>query len=349
MTVQIRCLALFLLMAGLAFSQATTEGGNISGVDTEGQLPSIWHGVVGQTTPDPAVNVTINATPADVSYHIIDLGTSECEVGPGYVNLIFSNSSESIAYLKRGNLTILDDFIGRPEENGTATFVFSTSFPTWNYGTITGVPTTLTNAPDPSTFRMGYLNDQSDNLVFITRLNYDKPGFNGSLFDFQLMLPTQNGTPVLYYLTLDYKCEAPPPGKPKPPRGGGGSGIPVYNESRAPPSPEEEGPAVGPAENVTECDIYLYCEEWGECVDGYRYQKCYDPENCSDIVVYRVEECPPVPEEEEVPLLPEELVFIRVEPEFPCIPLALLMALAILLLYYYSKKRKKRPKRMMPG
>ena len=55
-------------------------------------------------------------------------------------------------------------------------------------------------------FREGYLQDQDGNLVFITPTVNAQPGFNGSLFDFQAILPTQKGAPVSYFAGADLSC-----------------------------------------------------------------------------------------------------------------------------------------------
>lgn len=333
----------FLVFASLAFAQAghATEGGNISQVDVARQYNSSWHGVVGQTSNLPYVPpfTMVNATPSNITYIPGQkTGAAKCAHGIDVLNLLFSNSSTEITSLSRGNLPALDSFIGDREDNGSATLVFSTSFETAGYGTITGVPTTYTNAPNPTIFRMGYLQDQDGNIVFITPVVSDKAGYNGSLFDFQLMLPTMNSTLTLYYVTADLEC-APPPRPPEvPPEGGGGTKIPYYNETR-PPEPPPVPPPTPPPE--VECIPELFCGEWGPCIDGYQYQPCVDETECSDIEVYRVRKCV-IPPPEVVPPPPEEIIPIIVQPEFPCLPFVLIGLLAILVFYYLIKRRKRR-------
>ncbi len=332
---------LFVLLPGMVFAQATSEGGNVTGTNASGEADSVWYGSCGQVYPDPEVPLSFVAVPGEVDCRPINTSSEDCDDGIEYINLLFSNSSTTITSLSRGNLSSLDIFINQTSESASNTLVFSTSFETNNYGTITGVPTIYTNSQIASVFRMGYLQDQDDNIVIITRVVDDEIGFNGSAFDFQLMLPTMNATNTTYYVTVDLECSEPetPTEPPGGGGGGGGSGIPVYN--RTEPEPEIPTP---PAVNDTSCVIELYCQEWGPCEDGYRYQKCIDLNNCSTIEVYRVEECAaPSPDEPE-PIIPEDIIPIRVEPELPCWPLALVILVILLLLIIYRRRRDKKRK-----
>lgn len=344
-----RHLFIFLVLMSVALAgNSTTEGGNITGANTESNLTSVWHGVTGSAGGATFVSFSFVADPGNISYFDINTGFNSCDGGEYEIlNLLFSNSSSTITSLVRGNLTILDNFILSSGENGTDTFVLSTTFNTADYGDITGVPTTYTNSPIPNTFRMGYLQDQNGDLVIIVPVVDNQQGFNGSTFDFQLMVPTMNGTNVTYYVTVDLQCtEEEPPDEPPEPGGGGGggSGVPYYNESRRPPEPGQNGtpPGVEPR-----CDIVLFCEEWGECIDGYRYQKCEDYNDCTNTTVYRVEECPPAEPEEPIEAISKELIPVRVKQELPCIiPIVLILTiLLILILLYYRRRREEEEKR----
>jgi len=334
---------LFVLLPGMIFAQATSEGGNVTGANASAEADSIWYGTCGDVYPDPASSLSFVAVPSEVGCMPVNTSSETCDDGIEYINLLFSNSSTTITSLSRGNLSSLDIFINRTSESASNTFVFSTTFETSNYGTITGVPTIYTNSQIASVFRMGYLQDQDGNIVIITRVVEDEIGFNGSAFDFQLMLPTMNATNTTYYVTVDLDCSDPTTPTQPPGGGGGGSGIPVYNHTynRTEPDP---GPGPGPAANDTSCVIELYCHEWGPCEDGYRYQKCIDMNNCSTIEVYRVEECPEIIPDEPEPVIPDDIIPIRVEPEFPCWPLALIILLILLLLIIYRRRRDKKRK-----
>jgi hypothetical protein len=333
---------LFLLfIACIAFSQSVpTEGGNISDVDAHQDANSSWHGVCGQTATSAPVPITVTATPGNVTYLTINTGAASCANGVSELIFLFSNSSTAITSLTRGNLTVLDSFINRMSENATSTFVMSSTFTTANFGTITGVPTTYTNSVVPGTFRLGYLQDQAGNLVFATPPVSNQAGFNGTLFDFQLMLPTRNGTDVPYYLTVDLLCNTTNATNVTPPHppggGGGGTHTPYWNQTGGNVTPPIEPPG-GNGTNISQCEIILYCAEWGACADGYRYQACRDQTNCSNTEVFRVEKCLMPPGNETAQPTIEDIPQIIVKPEFPCcLPLLLLL---ILLPVYVVLKR----------
>jgi len=315
---------LFLVLAAFAQSYAPSEGGNISAVNTTSDSNSSWHGICGQATPSASTPLAVAAVGGNVTALSVNTGSSACTAGIGRLVLLFSNSSGAITSLSRGNLSVLDAFIGRINENGTSTFLLSESFATANFGTITGVPTAYTNSPAPGTFRFGYLQDQNGNLVFIADVLSDRPGFNGTAFDFQLMLPTNNGSTVTYYVTADLLClseNATPPSNP--PGGGGGTHTPYYpGNATAPVEPPH------PPENASQCDIILFCDEWGPCEGGFRQQACRDLSNCSNTEVYRVERCPLPPGNETIIPPVEEIPLIIIKPEFPCcLPLLILLLL----------------------
>jgi hypothetical protein len=251
---------LFFVCAAFAQGYDSTEGGNITALNASSGYNSTWHGACGQASTAAFVPVSINATPGDTACLTVNTGAGVCTSGVERLYLLFSNSSSMITSLSAGNLTALDAFINREGQNGSSTFVLSTTFETANFGTIGAVPTTYTNPPVPATFRLGYLTDQAGNLVFITPVVEDQAGFNGSLFDFQLMLPTNNGTPTMYYAGIDLACNPQPPTNVTPPGpggGGGGTHTPYY-----PPSPP-----VPPVECLC-----------GEVVNG----TCVEYECCSD-------------------------------------------------------------------
>jgi len=315
----VKLLFVFFLFAmlGIAFAQAgshITEGGNVSGTNISIDQNSTWHGVVGRISGSQQSIAMLNAVPGHIT--TIKTGVQSCEYGIDILNLLFSNSPTKIISLSRGDLSVLDAFINRPRENGTVTLVFSKTFRT-GYGTITGVPTTYTSSYIPQAFAMGYLQDQEGNIVIIAPVVHNELGFNGSSFDFQLMLTTRNGTPTMYYLTIDRVCN--------PPKEGGGSDIPYYQE--------EESEI--PAENITPCKIILYCGEWGPCRDGYSYQGCRDLSNCSDIVVYKVKKCaPPEPDIIYIPILYKEMLTVIVKKVTVYWEL-LALTLIIVLIYFW--------------
>ncbi|MEW6721718.1 MAG: hypothetical protein AB1324_00490 [Candidatus Micrarchaeota archaeon] len=318
-------LLVILFFIGSTFA---AEGGNISSVNASSPQNSTWYGVCGQLSASAASPLAINATPGNVSCLTIPAGS--CSGSTLSLNILFSNSSSAPLSLAPGSIPALDAFIARENENGTSTFLSNSTFQT-GFGAIGNVPTTNTS---PGDFRMGYLQDGSGNLVFITETVSDLPGFNGSLFDFQLMLPTQNGTPVTYYVFVDRVCGPAPPGGggPSPPQGGGGTQTPYWNitnETNVTPPP----PPPPPPPNET-CTSQVVCGAWGVCTDGYREQACIDTQNCTGRDIFNVEKCPPIepfiplpPKNETKP--PEEIP--AQEPPLCLIPLGLLALLAFLL------------------
>ncbi len=215
---------LFLSCAQFA-SDSGTEGGNFTNANLsagEGRNSS-WHGVMGHASISAFSSMVIPATAGNLTRTTIGTGASICTDGVDILNILFSNSSALITSVTAGGIPALDSFINDKEQDATATFKNSTSFTTSAYGTLSSVPTTYTNSPIPSTFKMGYLQDTSGNLVFIMPVVNDQPGFDLQLYDFQFMLPTASAATTNYYLSIDMKCK-PPPTPPSPGGGGGGGG-----------------------------------------------------------------------------------------------------------------------------
>lgn len=251
-----------LFMACLAFAQVSTEGGNVSDADAGANASSVWFGACGQASDAAFVPVSILATPGNVSFFAISTGASSCSYGPRIVNLLFSNSSAPITSISPGNLALLDSFIWRPSESATGTFVLSTSYITGNFGTISGVPTTYTNSAPPGSFPMGYMQDQAGNIVIIAPLVSDRAGYNGSVFDFQLMLPTRNSTPVSYYLSVDILCNPPNGTTPEthPSTGGGGTHTPYPVVPTIPIPPTEPSVSLAPEDIRVILDYTSYSQ-----------------------------------------------------------------------------------------
>ena len=211
----------------MAADPVGTIGGNISSVSLVSNVSydSSWHGVSGNVSPTGFFPVSIDATPGNVTRFTISTGSSACTNGYKTLNILFSNSSQPISALFLGSMPDLDRFIGNAEQNGSATFRHNSTFATASYGTIQYVPTAYTEPAAAQDFPMGYLQDQSGNLVFITPVVVQKPGFDGSNVDFQAMLPTRNGLSVTYYAGIDLACNPAPPAPPSPGTGGGGGGA----------------------------------------------------------------------------------------------------------------------------
>lgn len=226
-----RTIVLFLFFLALIFSVANDEigNGNIKNVQINSSGFSTWYGVCGQSSSAPTITTKLNATPGNSSCYTFMMGTDSCTYGViDTVYLLFSNSSDSIVSLSPGNITKLDYFINRIGANATATFKNTTSFNIQGYGSIKSVPLVYTNSQPPNTFPMGYMQDQNGNIVLATPILNDQKGFNGSLFDFQLMLPTMDGNSTTYYITVAKSCILSPY-QPPASGGGGGTHTPFYN------------------------------------------------------------------------------------------------------------------------
>ena len=187
----------------------TTEGGNITLLNVTLQNTSTWYGICGAVSSPAFSNVTINATAGTVDCSFtIATGSSGCPNGVSFTSLIFSNTSQNFTSLSAGNLSALDDFINRTIENGSNTFTSSRTFETAGWGNITSVPTAYTEPASQQDFPEGYLQDSAGNLAFIAPVTSDKTGFNGTLYDFQAILPTYDGQNTTYYLRVDMACNA---------------------------------------------------------------------------------------------------------------------------------------------
>ncbi len=219
-------LSFFLLLsAGAAFS-VETQGGNITAQNLPLQnATSLWFGLFGQASSSASSNITINATAGNLSEITLDTGSGACGVlGVKKLVLLFSNSSSPILSLAEGNLSQLDAFINSSTQNATATFTSLSTFATASFGSIAAVPTAYTAPASSQNFRMGYLQDQDGNVVFITLPVSDQVGFNNTLTDYQIILPT-NGTPVAYHYRADVSCNPSPTPTPTPTPGSQGTSV----------------------------------------------------------------------------------------------------------------------------
>lgn len=334
---------LLLLLISLSFS-VPTEGGNISADNVAIEQNSSWFGLCGILTTNSFSGLIINATPSEISF--INLNASVCPTGISSAYLLFSNSTIPISNLSTGNLSLLDDFIQASDQSGSATFLSISTFAIPHLGIINNVPTTYTHSSLPGFFALGYLNDQNGNLVFATPLVIKKPGYNGSLFDFQLMLPTKNKSITPYYLTIAYSCSVIPSG------GGGSSGTkstppipsqppviiippvvtPPINQTPIVPSNETNQPPIC----YVPCPEIIKCSEWSECGGGYTYSTCFESINCVNTTRLLTRVCPTITIFE--PQKTESSGWSIPYNEICCC-LSLLLLLLLLLLLYRRKKK----------
>jgi len=224
------------------------EGGNVTPLSLSVKtLTQRWQGLPGKiiiTTPFAPPNVTAyggNVTETDINL------TAPCPnpTITGYI--IFSNSSSPPIGLVAGNLAQLDNFVLGTNDSATKTFTLTSTF-TINAVTIANVPTTYTyvnQAPQQSKFREGYFNDGSGNIVFAVEVYQPSTGYNSSFFEYQALLPVNNKTATLYYLSTDLNIVCPGPGGP-----GGGGGA------------------------TRGCMQLWRCTPFGPCIDGLQYRNC---------------------------------------------------------------------------
>lgn len=197
---------------------------DIREVNLDYHFQSTWHALSGLVLSTTYSTYTFNNLPGQFTFQNISAG-GPCSAGVYYFNLLFSNSSTSITALKKGDLSTLDNTIAVQSENGTSTFGITHDYTT-GFGEIKDVPSVYTNSLDPNTFLFGYMQDQDDNLVFITPVVITpKLNYKGQSVNYQLMLPTRSAQPTNYYLTLDRKCK-PSPSITYGDTGGGAGGGP---------------------------------------------------------------------------------------------------------------------------
>ena len=147
------------MLPGLLFSAGiSSEGGNITQVNTSLGFPSVWHGVHGNVSGNAFSPFTITAIPNEVSNSTISTGSGGCQYGVKSLFLFFHMSPSNISSLSSGNLSALDLFLASPHQNASATFNANTTFSTQKYGALLSVPTVYTHAFSGAlAFRTGYL------------------------------------------------------------------------------------------------------------------------------------------------------------------------------------------------
>lgn len=242
-------LVLLMIPAVQAINYSIAEGGNITPLHMDlSQETEVWQGFAGRIRFIAPDTTTINATGGEVNGTIFNF-SAPC-TNPTSVRgfILFSNSSTPPAGLAAGNLTQLNNFlVNRSQDDANRTFTTTSTFNIG--GIINNVPTTYTFVNQQSqntTFREGYFNDASGNLVFAVEVDMNSQGYNTSFFDFQAIIPVYNKTETQYYITtdLDIVCPRPPSG------GGGGGGGGAY------------------------CSNEWNCTAWSECINGIQERIC---------------------------------------------------------------------------
>ncbi len=204
-----------LLLFGMLFAQITGEGGNVTQVMFNGtDISQYWDGIYGNVVLGAGSTYTHTVNGNEVELINIVVDSPPCNYTSIRIHVMAVNDTAATAPYSAGNLAQLDAFIPG-SSGGSGTFTLTSTFQL-NAQTVNSVPTTYTYANNASStdFREGYLNDAAGNLVFATLVVDDRPDWNGTLSDYQLMLPN-NGAPVQYtiYADINYTCPSPtPPG-----------------------------------------------------------------------------------------------------------------------------------------
>jgi hypothetical protein len=237
-----------MLLAPIALAQVVADGGNITQVNlTIFNETTVWQGLSGTIVfvgPNFLPNLT--AEGGEVNNTALNF-TSLCS-NPSATGFIFySNSTATPTGLVAGNLTQLDNFLNTGADSANNTFTTNSTFNIG--GPITNVPTTFTyvnNASQSTVFREGYFNDAAGNIVFAVEINLNTQGYNSSSFDFQAILPTEDGNPTSFYLTSNIQIVCP------------------------------VTPAVGGGSNTgySACIANWVCSNWGPCINNLQTRTC---------------------------------------------------------------------------
>lgn len=212
---------LIVLLSSLSFCQYTVPGGNVSQSSIDISAPAgSWDGIYGEVVLGSGLNYSYTVFGGNITRINMVAEVPPCNISTISMHVIAVNSTSLTAPLSPGNLSILDRFIDS-KENGSLSFTSLGSF-NLTYGQITGVPILFTYAANVSSpyFREGYMNDALGNLVFVADVVDNRPDWNGSTSDYQMILPT-NGTPTGYTLWVDVNYTCLPPFTPPNPPGGG--------------------------------------------------------------------------------------------------------------------------------
>ncbi|MCK4319135.1 hypothetical protein KAW38_01025 [Candidatus Micrarchaeota archaeon] len=216
-----RFVLVFVLLCSLLYGANVdlTEGGNITAVNLQGNdTTQRWAGFYG--------NISIGGGPD--YYHVLAEGENityldvtakepDCPavggVITGYniinVTIYAVNESSAATPFSAGNLIALNAFMnaGTDADNASNTFTFVSTF-NFSFGEVSNVPSAYTK---PGIFRAGYLQDAENRFVLSATYEDDKPDWNGTTSDYQLILPVNGslaGQTVDYWLFADvqYEC-----------------------------------------------------------------------------------------------------------------------------------------------
>lgn len=206
--------ALLVTQSVYADNFTTAEGGNVTRLDIirPNNQTRHWQGFAGQVFFGTNVSLLnqLNATGGlvNASNLFFEIDCNNPDSATGFIFL--SNGTTTPANLTAGNLTILDALLGNGDDDGSATFMSTSSF-ALSTGTITDVPTVFSFVNETfqsSAFREGYLN-QGNDFVFVVAVEEDLHGYNTSFFDYQALVPAVNQSTVQYSVFGDITFTCP--------------------------------------------------------------------------------------------------------------------------------------------
>lgn len=207
---------LILLLASIVHAQVAAEGGNVTRVDVAVISPSAkWQGFVGVLNVASS-NGTIATSSGNVTPFNINI-TASCASPTVTGFLLFSNSTVLPLNVVAGNKSLLDSFLGVTTENSTNTFPYVSSY-ALSSGVVANVSTAFTfvnENPQSTSYKEGYLNDNESNFVFAVEIDSGATGYNGSVIDYQVILPNAISS---WFVTTDLSisCASVSPVSPRP-------------------------------------------------------------------------------------------------------------------------------------
>ena len=198
---------MLIMVFSLCHAQVAISGGIQKEVDLhQSVMISDWDGLYGQVVLGVGANVSYNVTGGNISrLDLIAQEPPQCNGTPEVLmHIVAVNASSVVPPLQPGNIPVLDAAIPG-HDNGSDSFINTSSFDL-TYGNFTLVPALFTFAANNSpAFPEGYFNDAEGNLVFVADVVSDQPDWNGSISDYQLMLP-KNGTGYSIFADAIYSC-----------------------------------------------------------------------------------------------------------------------------------------------
>ena len=197
---------IFIVIAALhmpAFAAVTDEarGGYITSVSfAVASQTEYWQGYYGAISyvppKSPWYPLYFN-TSASVASSIREIVLNISTFRPYEYILVTSSSYINIASLQTGNVSNVDAITGTGSDSGTNTFTDKSTFDNIpGRGVILNVPTVYLSG----NFSEGLLNDSGNNNAFIVPIVNDTTGYEGTLCNFQFILPTNRTNPLSYYM-----------------------------------------------------------------------------------------------------------------------------------------------------